>query len=1151
MKKIFYFAAMMALCLSCTKEQQGGSDVIEGDVDSGEVVAAAEFSAEFSQEGISKTHLGTLSDGAYPNYWSVGDCINVNGSVSAALGSEYSTNSRTARFLFDNAVSQYGGYWYIGYPAGAFTSFNKGTGTVVVPSSQTYTAGTYDPEAFVMVGKANGKSVKFYPKMGIVRITATDAATPYSYKISKVRLEAIGGESLSGTFTTDYNNVSATFTSTSGNSYVDINAPTSAGLDFGSTFFFAVPIGTYAGGLRFTIYTKDDKSMSFSNASSIEVGAGTMKNITSPAYVPSSVTISLVRALTSSSIQVRWDGSNISNNRHKTWKIHAYTNSACTSEFGSGWTIPASEAACWDDSNSYLTFVVGGLSRNTSYWFKVEDVQNGIMSAASSKVTTQSFTQVSMPAAIISTGVVLAEDFNELAWGSTVCFRRSAGFRPSNTSSFSNLSTDGATFYRWDGEFSFRDGALNTALTSSRLNDWMSESYVYAKPGHIKLGISSGTGWVLTPPIPSGSAAVVNVSVDAAKYNDSQVDDYAVAVIPEDKVGTGSGYRQSSFTWPDTSDDLLYQLISFSSSSTWQTSTASGLVVGPGDRIVVGTKQGTSKNSRLFINSISVEATSLIYVIKDVATLQNFMTNKPALAMVTADIDMTGQSFTTIAGYTGTLYGNGHTITGLTKPFFDDLQGTVRYLTLNSTLNISSARNNIGILANTATDATITGCVTMGSVTSSAASVSGDLSLGGLIGSVSGCTLVGCQNQASVTNTTTASDYVWMGGLIGSADGANTLTGTSTTYNSNKALLLENSASTKVAVGGICGYTFGAASDFEYAKNLAPDGDDVDDILIKDNTRDKVYVGCIIGMSANTTSFDYASNTSADICFQDLTMSATGQVFAGGIIGGWTTSGTQTITGCTHSGWIYTKHDNDGAAYYDDIGVSSTATPLWSCFGGVAGMGASSSSEALDGGWNTITGKTFTNCSNSGRILIYCKVRCCIGGVVAYTENAISDCECTGNIRLYKKGGIGTVNKNYHRQVVGGVVGFFSGSSATNLKYDGTILTQSSSPFAYTSGVIGYLYTSAVTLNNCRVGGSIRAAGSDQGRNAVMCHNNTNTVNVTFTDCLIQKGTISYATGSKVTINSNSDVTNGQCMGESDSGYTIVGGVLPTVASSI
>ena len=147
--------------------------------------------------------------------------------------------------------------------------------------------------------------------------------------------------------------------------------------------------------------------------------------------------------------------------------------------------------------------------------------------------------------------------------------------------------------------------------------------------------------------------------------------------------------------------------------------------------------------------------------------------------------------------------------------------------------------------------------------------------------------------------------------------------------------------------------------------------------------------------------------------------------------------------------------------------------------------------------------------------------------------------------------GLGTVSGNYHRNICGGVVGFFDGSSLTNLKFQGTLNSFSSSPFAYSGGIVGYLYTDAVTLTNCRVGGSVRAAGSGAGRCAVMCQNSSNTVSVTFTNCKIKSKTVSYASGSKVTISSDSNVTAAECMGGGASGYTIEGGTLPTVASSI
>ena len=489
-----------------------------------------------------------------------------------------------------------------------------------------------------------------------------------------------------------------------------------------------------------------------------------------------------------------------------------------------------------------------------------------------------------------------------------------------------------------------------------------------------------------------------------------------------------------------------------------------------------------------------------------------------------------------VAGVVGLL--NGGDLTSCSN------EGTIS----NTATSGTSSRQDMqlgGVIGNNKGGNTITSCYNTGDVTNSGAGAK--ISMGGLAGWSSASTTyeTTCYNTGNLTNTGTGSSNpgLCMGGLLGVARGANTLTGTASVYNYNQGLLTDDSATLNLAMGGVCGNSDNAPSSFNYCKSIGPDPTSQDDIWIKNNTRNKVYVGGIIGRSEVASTMDYASNTS-DIVFVDNTFSSTGQVFAGGIIGGWTASGEQTITGCSNTGWVYTLNSDHG-----DLAAGDTKTPLWSCYGGIAGMGAGTS-QALNGGFNTITGKTFTNCTNSGTVQIYCQGRFCIGGIVAYTENNISGCTCTGNITGHTSGGIGTVDGNYHRNITGGVVGLFTGSTITNSKYNATLNTNGSSPFSYDGGIIGYAYTGSITLNTCKVGGSTRGAGSGQGRSAVMVGNSTNSVTYTFTNCNIKKGTISYATGSKVTINSDSDVTEGQCFGGGATSYTF-NGDLPTVVTSI
>ena len=1264
MKKFFIVPAVIALAFvcSCNKEQE--EEGINIDITGEELT---EFKASLPG---TKTYLGEatgeVGSREWPNLWSNGDVISVNGVTSVALstGDGY-VGTDYAIFHMASAVS---GPFYAAYPASAVSGYSAGSATITIPATQTFVAGSYDPASYIMLGKSNTETLSFNPMMGLIQLTTTAPASGTLY-IKSITVEPVGEEKMSGSFTTTENYAGITGGSSSA---ITISAASGTTKTFGTVFTFAIPAQNYASGVRFRITavpnadgTGAEQTMVFSKQSGFNVETGKLYPLTAPAFKESAVAISLIRALTSSSIQIRWNGANASNNKKKVWRIHAYTNSACTAEFGSGWTIPADpDSGFWDKDNSYLTFVVGGLARGTEYWFKVEDVQNGIMSAASS-ITTQSFSQVSMPESISTTGVVFAEDFNELPWGGTVCFRRSAGFRPSNTSSFSNLSTEGANFYRWDSWFSFRASALNTALTSSRLNNWMSQGDVYAHPGHIKLGTGSTAGWIVTPafPVVSGKNAVVNVTLNATKYNDSAQSEYAIAVLNSSLVGSGSGYRAASFTWPDTSDETLYQTVSFSSNSEWQSRTAEGLVLNPGDRIVFGRRNGGGDtNPRLFVNSFTVEVTGIeddLYKIYDVATLQYFMTNIPDAAIVTADINMSDQSFTTITGYTGTLYGNGHTISGLTVPMFDELKGTVRDLTLNSTLNITSKHadgSGVGIFAKKMTNnSELIGCTSKGSLVycPSSAFTSKEQRVGGLVGYLNLGSLTDCRNEASVTlndngksndkainlggiagqtyntnrnymtsctnagnvtnncntsaeifvggvcgkpwrttftdcknenkdvsititntgpagkqiaigglfgmlqeicildgecynteavlNTGTSSTSVRIGGFVGQADKNNTYNASSNKYHYNDGTVTENSGSTDLYVGGFCGYANNANVDISYCRNNG-------DIKIVGGTRNEIYVGGVIGLTTACVPFNYVQN-SGDIIFDGLDIS--GQVFVGGVHGGWSSNVTdaQTVTGCRNSGAIKTKTTSANT----DL-KSSSESKKWTFIGGISGVGASDhetedhsdfqTSEYFNNLF-TVTGKTFNDCVNNGDIVLYLSLRFCAGGVIAWSDHNPPNCICTKKVQIFKHSSSGYTEAG--RSICGGVVGICNLSTLSDMKFSGNLNTYGTTPMSFSGGIVGITMQNT-TFSNCKVGGSIRGAGSGQGRCGLFCNHETKDLKYTFTSCIVKNGTTEYSGGSSATVSDN-NLTIGKCVGVNVSASLATGASLPSVGS--
>ena len=116
---------------------------------------------------------------------------------------------------------------------------------------------------------------------------------------------------------------------------------------------------------------------------------------------------------------------------------------------------------------------------------------------------------------------------------------------------------------------------------------------------------------------------------------------------------------------------------------------------------------------------------------------------------LTQAIDLTG--YTTFASYSGTIDGDGKSITGITAPLFATLSGTVKNVTLEGAIT-TDAKTAIGALANTAGGAlTIEGVTNKVDITTTAATA-----VGGFVGEVKGTnsvTFTGCTNEGTINAT--------------------------------------------------------------------------------------------------------------------------------------------------------------------------------------------------------------------------------------------------------------------------------------------------------------------------------------------------------------------------------------------------------------
>lgn len=230
-----------------------------------------------SQADGSKTHLGEKNGTSYPNYWSAGDAIAINGLASDALAADSPyVGTNRASFTVQGVLNA--PYRSL-YPASALTQYSGGSARVFLPYSQCWSSTTYDASAFLMAGSGSGAELSFSCLMSVIKLTVPG---DYDAKLSSVMFETLGSEKVSGAFTTDFSSLTP---ASGASSVVNVPAP-DGGVDFGSSVFILIPAQTYSGGMRFTIRATDGTQMSYSTSKSFTMAAGKSYTLTTSDYTP-------------------------------------------------------------------------------------------------------------------------------------------------------------------------------------------------------------------------------------------------------------------------------------------------------------------------------------------------------------------------------------------------------------------------------------------------------------------------------------------------------------------------------------------------------------------------------------------------------------------------------------------------------------------------------------------------------------------------------------------------------------------------------------------------------------------------------------------------------------------------------------------------
>lgn len=258
MKKlsIFAAAALMLAAVSCNKEAAPIAEPEQGTP----AVQKITFTA-YADNGVDTRTILNGND----IKWAAGETIYVfDGTAPRAFTS---TNTEEAAVVSFEGEAVVAGTYTAVSPAATMTG---NTINATIPVFQTATANSFDPKANVSVAVANGGS-----DVDLTNLTLQfkNAGAVVKFKLSntdvtKVRLDAIGGEKLAGKASITLNGNIPSVTMASDAESCVILKPASGNFSTDATYAIAIAPGTYAQGFKLTLIKADGKYKSFSNTAS-------------------------------------------------------------------------------------------------------------------------------------------------------------------------------------------------------------------------------------------------------------------------------------------------------------------------------------------------------------------------------------------------------------------------------------------------------------------------------------------------------------------------------------------------------------------------------------------------------------------------------------------------------------------------------------------------------------------------------------------------------------------------------------------------------------------------------------------------------------------------------------------------------------------
>ena len=848
-----------------------------------------------------------------------------------------------------------------------------------------------------------------------------------------------------------------------------------------------------------------------------------------------SMTLPLVElhAATSSTIAVTWsisDFLDIPTDITEDWSVGIYNDAAC-SDLRVSWNIPA---AAWTSLNGNTAASIGGpysprfefsgLPQQTDFWVKVWYTDRPDYASAPLKVTTLSYENKQLPSATAAEGdLLLSEDFGELLWGGDIA-TRSYGYSDENRSSVTALhSAEGENpvgEYTIDGvkhKFylvnpTIEIGLFNTlgkTLSATRLADWTSisednsDGKLLARPGYVKLGASSKTGGIVTPPLNClENKALVTVKFKAHPYKESSVDplDGSVFAVTSDETGVSvlKDYvlgKKADFT---ISSDELWKEYSLD------------VVVKPGDRVAISSRRASGTGQcRFLVDEMSLTLKQYIndtkvYTIATAQDLVDFLsvagdyTPEDDPVVFTADIDLTGVSLPEGGTFLGTLDGQGHKISKWNneeKALFATLGkdsegeiGVVKNLIIDASCTLTPALDgNFGFIADTIESSGVIDAVTTNApVALEVASIASPRV--GMLAGVSYGLIRNCTNNGNFSLTTSAaSGNLYLGGLVGYINSGDRA-GLSNNVNNGDISYRVNAKGAYVFIGGIAAGTStrkiseatSSRGHIEQCLNtgnityVSTNGGSLADNEGTPGTGNYIKVGGVVGYfegSMTGCTNGVAGDASKGKVTVTIPTSASGACATGSSIGGVAAFVMRDVEGCVNFGKVTVKGtfaggtaDIQGGGVKTDFCAGGIVAQCGPASGGdsysVSGchnygeldinswMATGNSSGMYFGGIAGWLGLRASECVNEGKIGISSKAASnYVGGVFGQSAFAATGVVNHGEVNVtLLRDNTASDNKQsagtYHR--IGGVVGY-SAAGLSSSSNDGKIVVVGSS----------------------------------------------------------------------------------------------------------